>query len=255
MGALLSAHDLSKHYGGIQALDRVSLHIDEGEIYGLIGPNGAGKTSFFNLLCGLERADQGKLVFAGEPLPHGAHRVTARGIARTFQNGRLFPGLSALDNVLIGYHRQQHQRLWDIVVNNRRQRASENALRERALTLLGELGVAASASRLCASLPLGIQRRVEIARALACSPRLLALDEPAAGMNDDESNELARLLHSIRARGISILIIEHKVGLVMQLCDRVAVLDCGRKIAEGEPVAVQTDPAVITAWLGTDTDG
>ena len=248
---LLTAQGIGKRFGGVQALSDVSFTINHGEIYGLIGPNGAGKTTLFNVLTGIYDPDGGTFEFDGQPL-NGLkpHEVAARGIARTFQNIRLFSNLSALENVMVGRHVRTRAGVWGAIVRNRRTRAEEAAIEKRSLELLEYVGVASRANELAKNLPYGFQRRLEIARALATDPKLLALDEPAAGMNATETQSLEALLHDIRRDGTTILLIEHDMKLVMGVCDRVLVLDYGKKIAEGPAAAVQKDPAVISAYLG-----
>ncbi len=252
---LLEAHHIGKHFGGVSALRDVSLTIRTGEIYGLIGPNGAGKTTFFNCLTGLYVPDRGDFGFDGQLLAANApHQAAQRGIARTFQNIRLFGNMSARENIMVGRHLRTRAGVLGAVLRDTRTRAEETAIARRADELLAYVGIADRADHLAKHLPYGDQRRLEIARALATEPRLLCLDEPAAGMNATETAELRVLIEGIRADGTTVLLIEHDVKLVMGLCDRVAVLDYGEKICEDIPSVVQKDPAVIEAYLGGSPD-
>ncbi len=248
---VLRASGVSKRFGGLQALMDVGIAINRGQIYGLIGPNGAGKTTFFNVITGLYTPDSGHFELSGQVYrPQAVHEVARAGIARTFQNIRLFPDMTALENVMVGRHVRTHSGLLGAIFRTPGFKREEEAIAQRSHELLDYVGIAALADYKARTLSYGDQRRLEIARALATDPQLIALDEPAAGMNATEKSMLSALIDKIRQDQRTILLIEHDVKLVMGLCDQVTVLDYGKVIAQGTPAEVQKNEQVITAYLG-----
>jgi len=252
----LCVRGVSKSFGGLQALKDIDLDIASGSIHGLIGPNGAGKTTFFNIITGLYSADSGNFKLQGKSYsPAQAHEVARAGVARTFQNIRLFKEMTALENVMVGRHLKTHSGVWAAILNTPSFKQEEYSTKLQAHALLEYVGIESLAKLKAKTLSYGDQRRLEIARALATDPCLLALDEPAAGMNGAEKKELKVLIEKIRRDNKTVLLIEHDVQLVMGLCDQLTVLDYGTKIAEGSAEQVQKNPLVIQAYLGTNGVG
>jgi branched-chain amino acid transport system ATP-binding protein len=256
--ALLEVRGLSKRFGGVAALKGVDLEVREGEIVGVIGPNGAGKTSFFNCITGLVRVDEGTVLFRdGHVKLNGLSpdRILEAGVARTFQNLRIFRNMTLLENVSIGFHARTGANLFDALLHTRRHNVEEKKVFAKSAELLAVVGLDRHGDELAGNLAYGDQKRLEIARALACEPKILLLDEPVAGMNSTEKLGIADLVRRIRKdRGLSILLIEHDMRVVMPLCDRIAVIDEGAKIAEGRPEAIKCDPRVVAAYLGECAD-
>ena len=250
---LLSVEGLERSFGGVRALDGAAVEVSAGEVHGLIGPNGAGKTTLLNVISGLFRPTRGRIVLGGERIDGlPPHRIAALGITRTYQNIRLFPGLSALENVMVGAHLVRRGDTLRRMLFLRSARDDEARAREAALQLLGRVGLGDRAHHRVSGLSYGDQRRVEIARALASSPRLVLLDEPTAGMNAAEVQAVAAVIREVAKQGQSVVLVEHNVQLVMQVCDRITVLNFGKVIAHGEPQHVASHAEVIAAYLGSD---
>ena len=251
MDEILKVDRLGKWFGGLEALHEVELTVRKGEIFALIGPNGSGKTTLLNLINGIYTPSSGAIQFRGERISGlTPHEITLKGIGRTFQTIRLFPEMPVKDNVMVGRHCRTRAGIFSVVFRTGAMKTEEREIEERALEELHFLGLADAASNLARNLPYGDQRLLELARALATNPALLLLDEPAAGMNEAETKVLIDYIGKIRERGISILLVEHDMNLVMTISDRIAVLNFGKKIAEGDKTAIQSNDEVIEAYLG-----
>lgn len=252
---VLDISKVSKQFGGISALSDVSFSIKEGEIFGLIGPNGAGKTTMFNIITAMFPPTSGDIIFSGEKI-NGLkpYQITEKGICRTFQNIRLFPEMTVLENAMMGTHARSRAGVWSSVLRTKPQKKEERHIREKATRLLEAVNLPDQTDTIAKNLAYGQQRRLEIARALASEPTLLLLDEPAAGMNESETEDLHDIIMNIRDMGVTVLLIEHDMPLVMKTCDRIVVLNFGEKIAEGEPEDIQNNDEVIEAYLGVEED-
>jgi branched-chain amino acid transport system ATP-binding protein len=252
---VLELEEVSMQFGGVAAMRKVSLQVREGQIFGIIGPNGAGKTTLFNCVTGVFHPTDGDIRLDGRTVVgRPPHQICRAGVARTFQNIRLFPDMTALENVLVGADADHRTSVPGALVGTPRHYREEREGREEARRLLRFVGIEARAGDAARNLPYGDQRRLEIARAMATKARVLLLDEPAAGMNPSEKRALIGLIRSISAVGLTVVLIEHDMGLVMQICDRIAVLDFGEKIAEGLPAEIQANDRVIQAYLGVPAD-
>jgi branched-chain amino acid transport system ATP-binding protein len=252
---LLTVRKLTKYFGGLAAVEKVDFEVSEGEILGLIGPNGAGKTTIFNLICGIYRATGGNVSWREESITNlPPHRVAAKGIVRTFQQNTLFQDSSVLQNVLVGFHLQSKRSIFGSIFYSAALRDQKNELIEKAMEILKFVDLDAASSELARNLPYGYQRTLGIAIALAAKPQLLLLDEPASGMNSEETLALMKTIHKIRDRGCSILLVEHAIKMVMEICDRIVVVNFGKKIAEGPPEEIQNNEEVIEAYLGVEED-
>lgn len=250
--SILETRNVTKRFGGLSAVDRVTVEIPEGSIYSIIGPNGAGKTTLFNCITGFYPADQGDILFLDQSLMGlSPDRITQRGISRTYQNIRLFPAMTALENILVGAHPRLKSNLVDAFLHTPRQRAEEQAALEKAQELLNFVGLKGKGDLLARNLPYGEQRRLEMARAMANQPKIILLDEPTAGMNPNESRSMMRFIQNLRdERGITILLIEHDMKVVMGISEFIYVLDFGQLIAKGTPEEIQKNPQVIESYLG-----
>lgn len=242
-------------FGGLTAVDNISIDVKKGEIHGLIGPNGSGKTTIFNMLSGYYKPTAGKIIFEGKDLTGlPAHKITEAGFARTFQNLRLFKSMTVLDNLKVAMGHNAKAKVYQVLINPFTAGKEDSLFTEKAMKLLDLLGIEKFAHDQATSLPYGHQRRVEIARALATEPKILLLDEPAAGLNDVETEELTEILEKIHKSGITIFLVEHHMKLVMKSCEMITVIDYGKKISEGDCNCIQNDPIVIEAYLGKEED-